>query len=663
MENKILLFIAIFLFSFSISKCQEEYMVGSSHVSVEPDSTLFSVALSGYGYPAEGRFSIEWIFRGNAPGKISAITGLDGKLFVADSNHVLWSGALSGENVSWEKIGTADGITALAGMNGRIYALNDKGELLTRKSIQPNVRWKKIAGDTHGKTLAALDGKLYATNDKEELMQMNPLKHKKHWIKIGRINDVRSLTSQGERLFAINEADTLWNIQPYKSGAPWTEIGRHNGITFNIHIKQIAVLNNRLFAVCRDNKLYIGQHSTDGNLSATAFAIKRNDKMVVLLGVDLTGFDYSLTDEVKAVVSRERNIPKSAILINASHTHFSPSAQAYSSWADYLQHPDSLYLNSILKKAMVKAIENAMDNMVPSDLFFGRGTTDIGMNRSANDPEYPHDKTLDVLEARNNAGKIAGLLFLTGCHVVFNSEGREGYTISANFPAITRNIIEEKTGTNAIFIQGCGGDINPRSLEHKETGRQLADDIFKVMNEKMTKITGDISYSFDTLKIPIKPVFPVKLDTNGIPSNAIKRAVNESSLRQFKNDNLPNTGDIYARRNVKWADIMLGMYKKGTVPSTVPEYVQIIDFGNWKLIGLSREVVNEYGPAIRNIWPGKIVSVAGYSNDVASYLPNKWHIVNHLYEGYDSFFWYGQPGLPVENVFDIIISGIKSLKH
>jgi hypothetical protein len=663
MENKILILIAIFLFSFSISKGQKEYMVGSSNVSIEPDSTLFSVALSGYGYPAEGRFSVEWIYRGNTPGNISAITSLAGKFVASDSNHILWTGTASGENVSWEKIGTADGIRALAGMNGRIYALNDDGNLLMRKSIHPKARWEIIAGNAHVKTLAALGGKLYATNDKEELLEMNPSQPIKHWKKISRANNVRSMTSQGKRLFAINDRDTLWNIQPYRNGVPWAEIGRHNGITFNIHLKQIAVLNNRLFAVSRDNKLYISQHSTDGNLSATAFAVKRKSKSIVLVGVDLTGFDYSLTDEVKDIISRTRNIPKSAILINASHTHFSPSAQAYSSWADYLQHPDSLYLNSILKKAMVNAIEDAMDNMVPSDLFFGRGSTDIGMNRSAKNSEYPHDKTLDVLEARNLAGKIAGILFLTGCHVVFNSEGREGYTISANFPAVTRNIIKEKTGTNAIFIQGCAGDINPRSLEHKETGRQLADDIFKVMNGKMTKITGDISFSFDTLNIPIKPVFPVKLDTNGIPLNSIKSMVDEGSLEQFKNDNAPDTGDIYARRNIKWADIMLSMYRKGTVPLTVPEYIQIIDFGNWKLVGLSREVVTEYGPAIRNIWPGKIVSVAGYCNDVASYLPNNWHIVNHLYEGYDSFFWYGQPGLPVENVFDIIISGIKSLKH
>ena len=89
-------------------------MVGTSRISTEPDSTLFSVALSGYGYPAEGRFSINWIFHGNIPVNIAAITGLDGKFFAADSNRTLWSGTPSAENILWKKIGAADDIKAKA---------------------------------------------------------------------------------------------------------------------------------------------------------------------------------------------------------------------------------------------------------------------------------------------------------------------------------------------------------------------------------------------------------------------------------------------------------------------------------------------------------------------------------------------------------------------
>jgi len=60
------------------------------------------------------------------------------------------------------------------------------------------------------------------------------------------------------------------------------------------------------------------------------------------------------------------------------------------------------------------------------------------------------------------------------------------------------------------------------------------------------------------------------------------------------------------------------------------------------------------------LWPDKLVTVAGYCNDVSSYLPTSRHIKAGVYEGYDSFFWYGQPNIFPENVYETIIESIKS---
>lgn len=133
-------------------------------------------------------------------------------------------------------------------------------------------------------------------------------------------------------------------------------------------------------------------------------------------------------------------------------------------------------------------------------------------------------------------------------------------------------------------------------------------------------------------------------------------------INQFKVENSMNPNDVDAQKNVRWADMMFEKYKQGTVSDYLPEYIQFINIGNWMLVGLSSEAVNEYGPAIRKIWPDKEVSLAGYCNDVSIYLPKEWHINNQTYEGNDSFFWYGQPGVPPLNIFDIVINGIKSFK-
>lgn len=631
-----------FLFYTLGALAQSGYQVGISRVSTEPDTTLFSVAMSGYGYPPEGRFSIEWIKAGEAPASISAVTGYENTLYAADSLGVLWKGDPSGSSVRWSKFSKAPHMMALASWKGYLYGLNGDGSL-RRRRIARKGKWEKIGKAPAVKGMAALKGNLYAVDEKGSLLRLDPAQRHPSWTLVGKAaGTVTGLTSRGDRLFATGAADTLWRIQPLKPGAPWTEMGRYNGITYDIHVANMVVVNNRLYAITRDHQLFVSRHATDGNLSATALAITHDGKTIVMMGVDLTGFDYSLTDAVKDIISPERHIPKEAILINASHTHFPPTAQAYPAWAPFLHHPDTLYMK-LLKSAMVKAINHALDSMSPVSLYVGRGETRIGINRSAADPDVPIDRTLDVLEAKTPDGKVKAILFLAACHAVFNNSGREGYTLSANFPGVTRKLIRERTGANSVFIQGCAGDINPRSANHVETGTELAHDIFKVIDGKMTPLSGDISFSFDSIHIPIQPWLPEK-------------------IRQFKKGNNGKSGDVEAVKNVRWADLMLRRYAAGTVQHYLPEYFQYFSIGNWELVGLSREVVDEYGPAIRKIWPHKMVSVAGYCNDVASYLPKEWHVVTQTYEGYGSFFWYGQSGLPPVNIFDIVIEGVKRFK-
>ena len=105
---------------------------------------------------------------------------------------------------------------------------------------------------------------------------------------------------------------------------------------------------------------------------------------------------------------------------------------------------------------------------------------------------------------------------------------------------------------------------------------------------------------------------------------------------------------------------MLQHHANGSMPTTMPVFIQTFNIGNWKLVGVSRETTTEYSLGIKNIWPEKLVSVAGYCNDVSSYLPTSRHIKAGIYEGYDSFFWYGQPNVFPEQVYETIIQSIQT---
>ena len=596
---------------------------------------------------------------------VSAVTGLNGKLYTVTSDELL-EGTVGSDGISWKKLGKAEPITGLTALNGKLYGVTTGHKLMEGTLSAQGVRWKNL-GTAAGITgLTGLKGRLYAATNKNEALTGIVEKNKISWKKTGDAKRIISMTNDGNRIYSINSGDTLWFNTPGQRYEDWREIGRHNSFTFNIRMKHITVLNGRLYAVSDDNKLFLAEHSSKGDLTARTVAIKNDTKTVLIVTADVTGFNHSFVKSIKKEIAAKRKIPASAIVINATHTHFAPVTQAWLAWGEFYHTPDSNYLNNIVRKGIIRSIDEALANMAPSDLFFARGTTNIGENRRhTTNLEAPYDRALDVLKIVNtNTGKY-DVLFSAGCHPVFNNqEANSTFTLNANFPGVAKKIIQEKTGGNAIFMQGFGGDINPRVMDYENTGKELADDVLNLLKSAdMKPITGDISYSLDTVQIPIKPWSVKEVQEF--------KAFNLAEVEIEKKNTPPYTAAgqftltllLEREKNVRWANIMLDHYKKGTMPKTMPVYVQVVNIGPWKLVGLSREVTTEYAQAIRNIWPDKLVTVAGYCNDVPSYLPRDWHIHARTYEGYDSFFWYGQPAIPPVNVREIVLNGIKKLNR
>ena len=88
-----------------LSYSQSTYLVGTAQESIEPDPSLISLHMAGYGLPREGRFTLQWINRGRVPVAI-ALGASNEKLYIV-SNGDLFS-MNSSENIStWEKAGKA----------------------------------------------------------------------------------------------------------------------------------------------------------------------------------------------------------------------------------------------------------------------------------------------------------------------------------------------------------------------------------------------------------------------------------------------------------------------------------------------------------------------------------------------------------------------------
>jgi hypothetical protein len=624
------------------SYAQPSYLVGTSQVGIEPDNSLISLHLAGYGAPKAGRFTLHWINKEQLSNVI-ALGGLADKLYVVTNNDLLWKHPME-SNSEWKKAGKAENIRAIAGYNDKIYAVNNDGELLETK-VSGVVKWKKIGFvDSSVTGLTVSGNKLFAANGKGSLWSADLSNKSLKWVTYEAINNIVSLASNKGKLYALTNEDVIYQNEPAKNDHKWLKIAYKNKQTIKEDIKYITVSGDRMYGVSKENILYQGEHSSEGNLSARAIAVKSGEKTVVIVNVDVCGLSDSFTGLVKNEIYQKNHIPASAVFINCSHTHFAPVVQNWFTWQDACQRPDSIYLFQIVKNGIINAIDNALKTMSPAELYFGRGSTVLGYNRSLKDHPELYDSAVDVIKVDYTDTNTESYIFLAACHPVFSTAGKLHYTLSANYPGVTRKLLEERTGTsNSLFLQGTAGDIDPIDDGEYITGEKLSNEVISVLNRPMSKISGPISFFLDTINIPITPWTKEK-------------------VLEYRVENSNKSGDI-SEYYVKWCDLMLKYYSEGTMPTSLPVYINTINIGDWKLVGFSRETTTPYSFGVKNLWPDKLISVAGYTNDVSSYLPSHLHLEKHGYEGLDSFFFYGMPSVFPMNVDDTILNTIKSLNR
>lgn len=645
---KIYFFLILSLFfvsckqSLHFSNKQMLYEVGSSIVSIEPTGETVSLGLAGYASPPLGRFTITWDDKGDLDA--IAICNVNEKIYFALPNgdiYLIDKEELRKNN----KVGSLKGVKFLAGLNEYLYAIDYKNNMFVAKP-EKELQWKLI-GSLQGVTaFTGTDENLYISTIKDELLMGVVNGESILWTAIGKAPDIVSLAGDHQRIYAVTKDNFLLQRPVKKENKDWQRIGYNNGDTYTIDVKHIVRTKERLYAIASKH-LYASRHQTEGNLSARTIAIKKNKDVAIIVSLDVCGLDYSFTKSIKKEMSERRGISESSILINSTHTHFAPTTQTWITWGIQNHYPDSIYLNNVVREAVIQSIEEALDNTISSYLSFGRDTTNIGFNRSIRKESYIYDNTLDVLQATSIDGKKKTVIFLTGCHPVLTDQGSSTYNTSANFPGYSRKILEKTGIDNAIFLQGCAGDINPRN-PFRTSGIDLATDVFRTLGKAMKPINGNITHFIDSIGIPTTPWDKKKIES-----------FREINIKDVRPDIPGGCESTIPNREVRWSDIMLRYYEKGTMPKEMPIYIQTLNIGDWKLIGLSREVTTEFGVAIRNLWPSQKVSVVAYTNDVASYLATDPHIEANDYEGYGSFFWYGQPSPFPLGVFKTVIEAIE----
>jgi len=389
------------------------------------------------------------------------------------------------------------------------------------------------------------------------------------------------------------------------------------------------------------------------DLHAKALALADGSgNRLVLVTTDLLGLPRAFTEEVSKLAKKNYGLKREQIFFNSSHTHTGPVLSGSLAGA-YALDPEqtaaiSQYTNQ-LKARLVTLIGKAIKDLSLARLSFGRGVAPFAMNRRQMtqngmiigvNPDGVVDRDVPVLRIDSPNGNLRGIVFGYACHNTTLTG--EFYQYSGDYSGFAQHAIEKShPEAIALFVAGCGADVNPyprSKLElAQEHGETLAKSVEQIISGSMIPLNGQIKSVIGEVAIPFSPP-PIK-----------------EVLQARLNDN-----NAFRRRH---AERMLKRLEGGRkLTSEYPYLIQIFRIGELKLIGLAGEVVTDYSLRLKRELD-RYVWVAGYSNDLCSYIPSARMYKEGGYEVNESMIYYDLPGPYTPEIEELIISKVRELER
>ena len=126
-------------------------------------------------------------------------------------------------------------------------------------------------------------------------------------------------------------------------------------------------------------------HSTEvaDDLTATAFYFAQNDTKALMITATVCLIQTELAGRILDGVSELTGVPRSAILLSATHTHSGPNVAGSYGWGSI----DSTYCDEIFIPKVLCAARKAVQNAVPATMKVAQGKSDVGINRRQLSPK------------------------------------------------------------------------------------------------------------------------------------------------------------------------------------------------------------------------------------------------------------------------------------
>jgi hypothetical protein len=356
-------------------------------------------------------------------------------------------------------------------------------------------------------------------------------------------------------------------------------------------------------------------------------------KRLVIVTFDLVGIPRPLRDMLASELERVHHVAPETLLLNASHTHCGPEVRMAPSMvgsdSDERTEQRKQYI-AMLKTRVVDVVGRALAAVAPARLDYLHARAGFAMNRrrptpkgftNAPNSEGPVDQEVPVLRVTDPEGKVLrALLFGYACHNTTLSF----YKFCGDYAGFAQEYLEqEHPGTVALFLSGCHGDQNPYprgTIELcRQHGRTLATAVDAALQTVPRPLGGPLAVQYAEVELEFAPL------------------ASRSEL-----ETLAASGTAAEKRRA--ARLLKQLDQPGGVKMTYSYPIQVVHFGrDLTLVALAGETVVDYSLRLKRELPGP-VWVAGYSNDVFSYVPSRRVLEEGGYEGRDAISNSSLPG-------------------
>jgi hypothetical protein len=316
-------------------------------------------------------------------------------------------------------------------------------------------------------------------------------------------------------------------------------------------------------------------------------------------------------------------VEETSLFFAASHTHFAPATDDR---RPALGRLDRHYLQLVCERVSDLVARLLRDRLVPATIEYARGRADHAVNRrlraawhlsrrgpmigavvAAPNPAGPRDESMHVVRVSGGDGRPIALIWSYACHPVAFPRPLE---VSADYPGRVRQRLRDRfdSALPVLFLQGFAGDIRPPELERlsSPTGRLRR----LLLGPRFGRFTAE---EWDRW-------------ADSLADRLLETAAGAAFERLL--------GPLRTRRAVR----PLGQFMLGA-----PDFQQVtfhrLSLGRLAAVGVSAEVVTEYGPLVRTAFDGRISIPVGYIDEVYGYLPTARMVREGGYEA----DWFRRP--------------------